>query len=160
MNDLILLLQQVKDRWGYETVEAIKAKLSTSGYSGGPLSYTGNLISSIGYTLEDGLDSNVQFSMADYGQYVDEGTGIFGPKQQAIPKESIPGMAFYLKPWADSKGLNSWAVATSIVNKGGLERRDFFKSIIEIRLDQLKIDLDTAYQLYLDNLIINNQQRP
>lgn len=152
------ILLAAKDKWGYETVQAIKNKLATSGYGGGPLQYNGTLINSIKYTPSGQLDGDNPFSMVGYGRYLDEGTGPQGPQARQIPEEKVPGIAYYLKDWANSKSLNPWAVAWSI-QKRGLKPRKFFGTVIEARLDDLKIAFDDAYKSYLDDLI-NRQQNP
>jgi hypothetical protein len=154
MNDLILILQQVKANWGIETVNAIKDKIQQD-----QIIWNSNLLNSIQSIQDSSLDGDISFKMADYGEFVDEGTGLNGPRKQAIPKESIPGIAYWIKPWADSKGLNNFAVATSIVNKGGLEPRRFFKDVIASRLEVLGKDVERAYTTYL-NEQINKQQNP
>jgi hypothetical protein len=146
MTDLTDLLKEVKFAWGEETVKAIKNKIDSEG-----LIWQGDLKASITFTQEEGLDGDIDFSMAPYGKFLDEGTGLKGPRQQAIPKESIPGIAYWIKPWADSKGLNNFAVATSIVNKGGLEPRRFFNDVIASRLEVLGKDIESAYINYLNN---------
>lgn len=70
---------------------------------------------------------SIEIDTTEYYKYMDGGTGIFGPRNQRIPVESIPGMAYYLKGWAKRKGINPWAVATAIVQKGGLKPRDITK---------------------------------
>jgi hypothetical protein len=58
--------------------------------------------------------------------------------------------------WANSKGLNAWAVAHSIQRKG-LRPRRFFTYVIEQRLDELGPMLEEAYKNYL-NQQTNRQQ--
>lgn len=82
----------------------------------------------------------VEFIMSDYGQYLDKGTGRFGIKGTPIPKKSIPGIAFHIKEWAKSKGLNEWAVATNIQKRGGLQPRRFFDKTIEDEIGKLELD--------------------
>jgi hypothetical protein len=147
LNDI---LRKVKDKWGRETVQAIVREIDKY-----PIQYKGTLRRSISYEQKPGVDGDIDFNMADYGQYVDEGTGVFGPKKTAIPKTSIPGIAFYLKNWAQAKGLNPWAVATNIVKRGGIKPRPFFNTVIERRIEILGNDITTAYEDYLNEQINN-----
>lgn len=143
--ELLNILRLIKDRWGRETVEAIVRKIDEY-----PIQYKGTLRRSISYSQDDNIDGEIQFNMADYGKFIDEGIGTFGPRNQAIPKTSIPGIAFYLKPWADSKGLNAWAVATNIVKRGGIKPRPFFNSVIEERIELLGNDITTALNEFME----------
>jgi len=149
--DLKLILQEAWNKWGFETVEAIKKKIKeTQPY---PPIYSSTMLNSVTST-PDQLE-NIKFSIVDYAQYIDEGTGTFGPRKAAIPKEKIPGMAYYLTPWSTSKGLNPWAVATSIVNKGGLQPRRFYKSVIESRINDGSFGVlyNAAVKAYMDDMI-------
>lgn len=149
MNDIKQILKEVKDKWGRETVEAIIRKISSY-----PIRDRGTLSRSITYAQDDAED-DIEFFMADYGKFIDEGVGIFGPRKQRIPKESIPGMAYHLKSWATSKNLNPWAVATNIQKRGGIKPRPFFKSVIESRVPQLGEMVTEAYNQYLESKIKN-----
>lgn len=146
--ELIRLLREVKDKWGRETVAAMVKKLDSY-----PIKWKGTLRRSIIYKQEEGADGDVDFLMADYGRFIDEGIGTFGPRRQAIAKKSIPGIAFHLKPWATSKGLNPWAVATSIVNKGGIKPRPFFNSVIDQRVAVLGNDITNAIAKYMEDSV-------
>lgn len=145
MKELVALLREVSNQWGKETVVAILRELDSY-----PIAWTGELRASIGYTQDK--DGEIDFGMSSYGKFVDEGTGIFGPSKTKIPKSSIPGMAYFLRPWATSKGLNPWAVATSIVNNGGIKPRPFYKSVIAQRIPELERLIARAYKEYLDDL--------
>jgi hypothetical protein len=147
MNELIQILRRVKDKWGLETVNAILKEIDKY-----PILWKGTLRRSISYEQDLGLDGDITFNMADYGEFIDEGTGLFGPKQTAIPKESIPGIAYFLKEWSDSKNLNNWAVATNIVKRGGQKPRPFFKSVISSRIPDLQTEIEEAYKQYLTNI--------
>lgn len=151
--DLIEILRDVKDKWGRDTVKAIIKKMDEY-----PIQWRGTLKRSISYEQKLGPDGDITFNMADYGQFIDEGTGVFGPRKKPIPRESIPGIAFYLKDWASSKNLNPWAVATNIVKRGGVKPRPFFKSVIDLRIPELGEAITLAYSKYLDNSI-NNIER-
>ena len=149
------VLQEAKRQWGIETVQAIKNKINEEG-----LIWQNNLINSIGLNQDDTLDGNITFKMFDYGKFLDEGvnglTNNFG--SQFSYRGNVKGMGAALKPWADSKGINAWAVANSLQSKG-LQPRRFFNSVIESRLPDLATKIEQAYTLYLNNAI-NAQQRP
>jgi hypothetical protein len=151
---LIKILKGVKDKWGADTVAAIVKEIDRY-----PIKWKGVLRRSVSYEQQSDLDGDITFNMADYGKFIDEGIGIFGPRNQRIPKRSIPGLAFYLRPWAQSKGLNPWAVATKIVERGGIKPRPFFNSVIQNRVPQLGEAITEAYTIYLNESInnLNNQ---
>ena len=72
----------------------------------------------------------VEIDTTEYYKYMDGGTGIFGRFKTRIPDESINGMAYYIKDWAERKGLNPYAVATTIVRRGGLKPREITKAFV------------------------------
>jgi hypothetical protein len=150
--ELIELLRGVKDKWGQETVAAILKKLDSY-----PVRWRGTLRRSVMYSQQPGPDGDIDFDMADYGQFIDDGIGIFGPRKQPIKKKSIPGIAFHLKQWATSKNLNSWAVATNIQKRGGIKPRPFFNSVIDSRVPILGEAITDAYTTYLENKLNNIQ---
>ena len=156
MNDqLILLLLQAKAQWGIETVQAIRNKINEEG-----LIWQSNLVNSIGFSQDDTLDGNISFKMTDYGKFLDEGVNgtLTNVGSQFSFKGNWKGTAIAIKEWADSKNLNNWALGHSIQKKG-IQPRRFFNSVIESRLSNLEINLDTAYRTYLNNMI-NNQLNP
>ena len=144
--DLTKLLEEAAAQWGAETVQAIKNKISEQ-----KIIWEENLANSIAYKQTEGTD--ITFNMYSYGKYQDEGTGIFGSKKTPIPKSSIKGIAWFIEPWASSKGLNAWAVATSIQRHGGIEARPFFKSTIEIMVPKLNEYIDAAYKDFMDKIV-------
>lgn len=146
--ELVLLLKQVKDRWGRETVQAIVNKIDSY-----PIRWQGTLRRSITYQQDNTPDGDINIFMADYGKFIDGGIGQFGPRGTRIPKTSIPGIASHIKQWASSKGLNPWAVATNIVKRGGIKPRPFFNSVIEARVPQLGEAITEAYADYLEQAI-------
>jgi len=152
MPELNNILISVKDKWGRETVQAIINEIDKY-----PIRYKGTLRRSVSYSQDNTPDGDIRFNMADYGQFIDEGTGLFGPKKIAIPKTSIPGIAFYLKDWARDKGLNPWAVATNIVKRGGVKPRPFFNTVIERRIEILGNNITDAIENYLEGQINNIQ---
>lgn len=153
MNEQLLnIIRQVKDKWGQETVAAIIAEIDRY-----PIKWNGTLRRSISYEQSEGLDGDVSIFMADYGKFIDEGTGTFGPRNQRIPLQSIPKIAYHLKQWATSKNLNPYAVATNIVKRGGVKPRPFFTSVVEKRVNDLGLDIEKAIVQYMENQI-NNQQ--
>lgn len=149
--ELQQLLEAAANVWGQETVQAILAKLDSY-----PIQWNGSLRRSIMY--EENEPFNFNFLMADYGQFQDE--GVDGLKNQFGSqfkfKGNWKGTAASIKPWADSKGLNAWAVARSIQDKG-IKPRPFFKSVIETRLPQLEVVINETYQNYLNQMVQNAQ---
>jgi hypothetical protein len=162
MNELIILLQDVKRQWGTETVAAIVAEMQRQN-----LSYEGKLQESIAFKQDETLDGNITFGMLDYGQFLDLGvngarSAYTTPYQYKGITQNDPArvrrMGGALFAWANSKGLNPWAVAWSL-QKNGLKPRRFFASVIEQRLAELKPQLELAYTTYLEQQI-NRQQNP
>lgn len=155
-DELKRLLEEVYDQWGSETVKAIVKEIDKF-----PIKWKGILRRSISYRVGDiGGDDAIEFNAADYGRFVDEGVnGILLNRDApySFRLSSIKGVAYHIKPWADSKGLNNWAVATSIVRKG-IKPRPFFNSVIQSRTTKLQEGLTEAYQAYLDAQVnkINN----
>lgn len=149
---LLNIIRQVKDKWGQETVAAIITEIDRQG-----IKWNGSLRRSISYEQSEGLDGDVSIFMTDYGKFIDEGTGTFGPRNQRIPLQSIPKIAYHLKQWATSKNLNPYAVATNIVKRGGVKPKPFFTSVIEKRLNDLGLDIESSIVQYLEDSI-NNQQ--
>lgn len=153
--ELQKLLEQAANQWGLETVQAILAKLDTY-----PIQFNGTLRRSILY--EEVEPFNLKFFMADYGQFQDE--GVDGTDNsvgsQFKFKGNYFGTAFAIQQWATAKGLNAYATARSIQEKG-IKPRPFFKSVIETRLPDLEVVINDTYQKYLDETInkINNQQK-
>lgn len=134
--ELINLLNQVKDQWGRGTVAAILRKIDDEG-----LVWNGTLRRSVIYEQQKTPDGDISFFMADYGKYLDKGVnGIRSayttPFNYTGTPENIRKMGWAIKPWADSKGLNSWAVAASMQKKGVRPRR-FFDSVVESRVSVL-----------------------
>lgn len=155
MNDLILLLQEVKRNWGIETVNAIKARIEAEN-----IIFSSELLNSIGLNQDDTLDGNITFKMTDYGKFIDEGVnGLLLTQNSPYSfRGNWRGTAVAIQKWAEAKGLNPWATAHSIQNKG-IKPRRFFNSVIESRIPNLATDLEEAYATYL-NQQINRQQRP
>lgn len=147
MNDIQDILNKLLDKWSQETIEAMLKKIDEQ-----DIKWRGILRRSLAYEI---TNQGVDFLMADYGKFIDEGTGIFGPRAQRIPTTSIPGIAFYIKPWAQSKGLNNWAVATRIVQRGGIPAKPFFKTVIEQRLQTQQATIQQGLQDYITQRIEN-----
>jgi hypothetical protein len=153
--ELVNLLRQIKDQWGRETVAAILRRID--GY---PIKYKGTLKRSISYEQDDTADGDIEFFMADYGKFVDKGvngTAQGRGSQFSFKQTSIKGVAYHIKPWASSKGLNNWAVATNIVKKG-IKARPFFDTVIQSRVNVLGEAITQGMATYMDNQIngINN----
>jgi hypothetical protein len=145
MDDIQEILNKLLDKWSQDTVVEILKAIDSQ-----DIKWRGSLRRSVIYEIgQDG----VEFLMADYGAFVDEGTGIFGPRKQRIPKRSLGGIAYHIKPWADSKNLNNWAVAAKIIQRGGIKARPFFKSIIEQRLATQQKEIQDGFQRYIEDRI-------
>lgn len=150
MNELIQILLDVKDKWGQETVQAIIKKIDSY-----PIRWQGTLRRSISYEQDDTLDGDITFNMADYGKFIDEGVNgsrsVYTTAYQF--KGNYKGTAYHLTSWANSKGLNRYAVARSIQKKG-IKPRPFFNSVIQQRVDKdLPKLIETAYNDYLNKSI-------
>ena len=142
--ELQALLEAAANLWGQETVAAILRQLDSY-----PIQWNGILRRSIMY--EEKEPFNFTFLMADYGQFQDEGVdGTNNSYNSPFKfKGNWKGTAHFIKPWADAKGLNSFAVARSIQAKG-IKPRPFFKSVVESRLPQLEVVINETYQNYLN----------
>lgn len=153
--ELLALLKQIKDQWGRETVAAILKKIDSY-----PIKYKGTLKRSVFYEQDKTADADIEFFMADYGQFVDKGvngTTQGRGSQFNFKQTSIKGVAFHIKPWATSKGLNNWAVATNIVKKG-IKPRPFFDSVIQSRINILGESITQGMADFMTNQIegLNN----
>ena len=144
-DNLRKLIDDAKKKWGLAVEKKIKQTILDQ-----HLLNTGDLLQSVESKLEG---EDIQFDVAPYAKYQDEGTGTFGPSKTAIPKEKAKGMAHYLKDWAVSKGLNEYAVAYSIIKRGGLRPRPFYKSVIEAMVPELETFLNEAYKSGLDKIV-------
>ena len=148
--ELITLLKQIKDQWGRETVAAILRTMDTKRNS---LSFNGDLRKSVSYTQQNDLDGDISFSMLNYGHFLDQ--GVNGTRSAYATqfkfsgdKDKIRKMGGALKPWADAKGFNAWALANSIQKKG-IEPRRFFDSVVEARLGTLGEQITTGIAEYM-----------
>ena len=147
MNDIQEILNKLLDKWSQDTLNEMLRRIDSQ-----DIKWRGILRRSLMYEItKDG----VEFLMADYGRFIDDGTGIFGPRKQRIPKSSIPGMAYHLKAWASSKNINPWAVATKIQQRGGVKAKPFFKSVIEQRLQTQQAEIQQGLQDYITQRIQN-----
>lgn len=150
--ELILLLKQIKDQWGRETVAAILREMDTKRNG---LSFNGTLRKSISYEQQEDLDGDISFSMLNYGHFLDQ--GVNGTRSAYATqfkfsgdKDKIRRMGGALKPWADAKGINAWALANSLQKKG-IEPRRFFDSVVEVRLGVLGEAITTGLTEYMNN---------
>lgn len=155
MNELIQILREVKLNWGIETVRAIQRAIEAENAI-----FTNELFNSITVAQNPDLDGDVTFGMTDYGKFIDEGVnGLLQDWGSAYSfRGQWKGTAVAIETWANSKGLNQWALGRSIQDKG-IKPRKFFTSVIESRMDVLATDLEAAYTNYLNDAI-NRQQRP
>lgn len=132
MNDEI---KQIFEKWGTDTVIAMQAILTAQRNVA-----TGNLRESIRFHLGDNF---IQFTMEEYGKYVDQGT-----------KPHWAPIAPFLR-WASAKGLPkkaAYAVRASIAKKGTKPHR-FFTTILEREIDKLVPQLDEGFIRYLGDRI-------
>ena len=147
MNELVNILNLAKKQWGIETVQAIIRKIEQEN-----IIWEGNLKNSIRFKQQDNGD--ITFLMKEYGEFLDE--GVNGTRSayatQYQYRGNWKGMGFALTKWADSKGLNPYAVAWSLQEKG-LKPRRFFKSVIESRVDDLALLIEKSYNDYLNGLM-------
>jgi hypothetical protein len=145
MNELINILNLAKKQWGIETVQAIIRKIEQDNTI-----WEGNLKNSIRFK-QDEKTGDITFLMKEYGEYLDE--GVNGTRSaystQYQYRGNWKGMGFALTKWADSKGLNPYAVAWTL-QRDGLKPRRFFKSVIESRVPDLATSLERAYNDYLN----------
>jgi hypothetical protein len=147
MNELVNILNLAKKQWGIETVQAIIRKIEQEN-----IIWEGNLKNSIRFKQQENGD--ITFLMKEYGEFLDE--GVNGTRSayatQYQYRGNWKGMGFALTKWADSKGLNPYAVAWSLQEKG-LKPRRFFKSVIESRVDDLALLIEKSYNDYLNGLM-------
>lgn len=139
------LLDDALNKWGSETVQAIIRKIDSY-----PIRWKGTLRRSISYDI---VDQNVEFLMADYGKFIDEGIGIYGPRKARISVSKKGALAYHLREWSSTKGLNSWAVATNIIKRGGVKPRPFFNTVIDQRVKGLDVILNDVYDKYLNDVV-------
>lgn len=135
-------LKELLELWGQDTVIAIQATLVAQRNIA-----SRTLLDSIEYTVGDGF---VQFTMAEYGHYVDVGT-----KPHWAPIAPF-------KTWARLKRLPpsaAFAVRASIAKKGTKPHR-FFDQVIQREIANLLPKLDKGFIEYLDGRIslLNNTQ--
>jgi len=134
-------IQNILDEWGAETVAAIQAVLVDRGNVA-----TGALRRSIEYKLGGNF---VQFTMADYGVYVEKGT-----KPHWAPIAPF-------KKWAKARGLSEKrAYATrGAIAKFGTKPHPFFTTIIEREIAKLAPKLEQSIIQYFGDRIelLNNQ---
>lgn len=155
--ELIDLLKQIKATWGRETVAAILKEMDKKRNK---LSFTGNLRASVKAEQATDLDGDVTFKMAPYGQFVDKGvkgvnSNYTANKDTTFSFKALDsrfGVAHYVKKWANSKGLNEYAVATNIVKKG-IEARKFFDTVIQSRINILGEDITQGIAEYMESQI-------
>jgi hypothetical protein len=147
MNDLRDLLEQASDQWGSDTVQAILKELRKY-----PVKWEGTLDRSIIYELDS--SGNVDIFMADYGQFQDQGVDGTQVKRNSpfSFKGKIAGTAKAIKKWADAKGLNNWAVATTVQRKG-IKPRPFFNSVITNRIPDLAAAIQQAQIDYINKQV-------
>lgn len=150
-------VRAILDAYGQSTIAAMREKLITPKQRRNGLGQfistvsnavaTGNLVSSISYDVNfDGISSTIEFSMADYGIYVDGGR-----RPGKMPPLSR------IQEWTRIKGIPekyAFPIAKNI-GRYGISARPFFGSTIEEKMAQLVEDLEVAYaadlNVYLQN---------
>lgn len=101
--------------------------------------FTGKLIESISFELENEDDDNITINIfsEDYLDYIDK--GVDGTEQNNKStfsfKDKKPPIKA-LKPWADAKGINVWVVQNSIFKKG-IKGLNFFDETLEDEYSKL-----------------------
>src|SRR5574343_585035 len=144
-DNLKKLIFDARIKWGDNVVAAIRKRIKEQ-----LIEDTGVLERSI---MREVTEDDVEFFMADYGKFVDEGIGSLGVNRNVLKPDYYKGAAFYLKDWSLKRGMNPYAVARSIQNRGGIAPKPFFKSTIEIMIPELAPLLDEAYKLGIDKII-------
>lgn len=129
-------LKKILEEWGQDTVTAIQATLVAQKNIA-----SRTLLDSIEYTLGP---SFVEFTMAEYGHYLDQG----------VNKGWYPPIG-PLKTWARLKRLPPSAafVARASIKKRGLKPRKFFDMVIEREVRNLLPKLDKGFIEYIDGRI-------
>lgn len=136
----LIVTRQVLENWSEEVLASMRSILIESGKSA-----TGELIQSLRYTIDfEGEEVEVEFEMADYGQFVDSGRR---PGKQP-PISSI-------QPWLAIRGIPfsaAFPIARSIGLKG-IPATPFFGISIERNRDRLVQELADAYAQDIENYI-------
>lgn len=126
--------------WGDSVIDSMRNILISNSKSA-----SGNLINSLNYTITfNGVDLDIDFSMPDYGEFVDKGRG---------PGKQPPISA--IKPWLQIKGIPekfAFPIARNI-GKKGIKAVPFFGTTIDSKIEQLTNQLTIAYTKDLDNYI-------
>ncbi|UJF36633.1 HK97 gp10 family phage protein [Paenibacillus hexagrammi] len=92
---------------------------------------TGNLRSSVRYELKDGYEKDASFFSVDYGKWIDEGTGVYGPSGKRIRPATKKAM--YWK--AENKFMSSIA---------GIKPRKFTQKTFRGALREVDPLIDSA----------------
>jgi len=144
-DNLRKLIFDARVKWGDNVVAAIRKRIQEQS-----IEDTGVLERSI---MREVTEDDVEFFMADYGKFVDEGIGSLGVNRNALRPGFYKNAGGFLKDWAEKRGLNPFAVGRKIEERGGIRPRPFFKSTIEIMVPELAPLLDEAYKLGIDKII-------
>ncbi len=136
-------LKELLELWGQETVTSIQATLVAQRNIA-----SRTLLDSIEYTVGDGF---VQFTMAEYGHYVDVGSKphwapIAPFKTWARLKRLPPSAAFAVRASIAGKALGG-------SGKGGTKPHRFFDQVIQREIANLLPKLDKGFIDYLDGRI-------
>jgi len=111
--------------YGQKTVNRAKAKLKRK-----PLSSNSDLVKSVAFKVSQ--NGSIEFEFNEYGENVDRGRrrGAKPPPVKAIKK------------WAESKGLNPYAVSKSISKKGIRPYRWIYTSFPDSKFPNSKASRD------------------
>ncbi len=133
--------RRVLEAYGASTVQSMREILIRADKDA-----TGGLIRSLKYQITyDGQDLNIEFAMADYGQFVESGRR---PNSKQPPISAIT-------PWLRVKGIPlqfAFPIARSI-GKKGIKPTPFFNSTIQATQNQLLLELQSAYTIDLTNYL-------
>jgi len=127
----------VLESYGEQTLNTMRNVLISSKKDA-----TGTLIQSLGYTIDYNGDSlDIEFSMVDYGQFVDKGRR---------PGKQPPISA--ISNWARIKGISQNAVypIARKIGRIGIAPTPFFGTSIEAGKEQLLKDLERAMTQDID----------
>ena len=110
-------LQRYLKSWGRDVVQEAKERLVAAGKGGGDLE---NSISS--RVIDEGESYVVEFSMANYGSFVDKGvSGVGGSIKTGIHKGSHSGVNKYVDYNGNSQ-ISPYRFGSGTGKKGGMEK--------------------------------------
>ncbi len=163
------LISAVLIKFGKYVVQQARSNLTK-----GKHNFSKELYSSIKYNIYYSGDKfSLVFSMEDYGQFQDQGvkgaggtrntTSSFNRKNNKgkIWKQKAPNSPFQFKDkkppvsafkqWAESKGLNPYAVRESVYRQG-IPATKFFSTPFRLGFNKLPSEIVEAFRLTQDDL--------